>query len=140
MSTQPAFGQYVRQRREALQEKHGSDYSLRAVARQLEVQPAFISMVERGTCGPPSEAVIKKLAAVLAEDPDVLLALAGKLSEDLREIIIKRPRLFGELLRQLREAPDQAIYNVVRETRDAYGSPQAQKQPEVKHGPRTDVQ
>ncbi len=118
MSTQPAFGQYVRRRREALQTRNRRDYSLRAIAGKLECQPAFISMVERGTCGPPSEALIKKLAAVLEEDPDVLLALAGKLSADLREIILKRPRLFADLIRQLREAPDQAIYNVVREVRD----------------------
>ena len=118
MSTQPAFGQYVRRCREALQKNNRKDYTLRAVARRLEVQPAFISMVERGTCGPPSEAVIKKLAVVLEEDPDVLLALAGKVSADLQEAILKRPRLFADLIRQLREVPDAAIYRVVREVRD----------------------
>ena len=118
METQPAFGQFIRQRREAHQALSRADFSLRAVARRLECQPAYLSMVERGTCGPPSEGVIKRLAEILQEDPDVLLARAGKLSADLREIILKRPRLFADLLRQLREAPDQAIYNVVRVVRD----------------------
>ena len=118
MEAQPGFGQYVRARREALQREDARGFTLRAVAGQLGVQPAFLSMVERGTCGPPSEGVIKKLAAVLKEDPDVLLAMAGKVSGDLREIIFKRPRLFADLLRELREKPDEAIYRVVREVRD----------------------
>lgn len=118
MEAQPGFGRYVRARREALQREDARGFTLRAVAGQLDVQPAFLSMVERGTCGPPSEAVIKKLAVVLQDDPDVLLAMAGKVSGDLREIIFKRPRLFADLLRELRETPDEAIYRVVREVRD----------------------
>ena len=67
---------------------------------------------------PSSEEVIVKLAEVLDQDPDVLLALAGKLSSDLRQIIIRRPKVFADLLRQLRKAPDHAILRVVREVRD----------------------
>ena len=48
----------------------------------------------------------------------MLLALAGKVSSDLQEIIRKRPKLFAELIRQMREAPDDAILRVVREVRD----------------------
>ena len=67
---------------------------------------------------PPSEATIKRLAAVLDEDPDILLALAGKVSEDLRNVILKRPLLFAELLRQLKNCPDEAVLRLVREVRD----------------------
>ena len=59
-----------------------------------------------------------RLASELAQDPDVFLAMAGKVSGDLQEIIRKRPRLFADLIRQLREAPDHAILRVVREVRD----------------------
>ena len=48
----------------------------------------------------------------------MLLAMAGKVSSDLQEIIRKRPKLFAELIRQLKEAPDEAIFKVVREVRD----------------------
>lgn len=41
-----------------------------------------------------------KLAKELDEDPDVLLAMAGKASGDLQEINRKRPKLFAELIRQ----------------------------------------
>jgi len=67
---------------------------------------------------PPSEATIVRLAADLGEDPDVLLALAGKVGSDLRAIILRRPKLFAELIRQLKNAPDHAILKVVREVQD----------------------
>lgn len=58
------------------------------------------------------------MATELGEDPDVFLALAGKVSSDLQEIIRKRPKLFAELIQQLKEAPDHAVLRVVREMRD----------------------
>jgi hypothetical protein len=44
--------------------------------------------------------------------------MAGKLSSELREIIISRPKVFAELIRQLKSAPDHAILRVVREVKD----------------------
>ncbi len=44
--------------------------------------------------------------------------MAGKVSSDLQEIIRKRPKLFADLIRQLRDAPDEAIFQVVRVVRD----------------------
>ena len=111
------FDEYIRQAREALQESDRT-FSLRQVAARVGIEPAYLSKIERGVFPPPSEEVIVKLAGVLGEDRDVLLALAGKLSSDLQQIIIQRPRLFSELLRQLREAPDHAILRVVREVKD----------------------
>jgi len=111
------FGDHLRQAREALQESDRT-FSLRQVAVRVGIEPAYLSKIERGVFPPPSEEVIVKLAAVLGEDRDVLLALAGKLSRDLQQIIVQRPRLFAELLRQLREAPDHAILRVVREVKD----------------------
>jgi hypothetical protein len=54
----------------------------------------------------------------LGEDPDVLLAMAGKVSTDLLDIIRKRPALFAELIRQLKSAPNKAVLRIVREVRD----------------------
>ena len=61
-----------------------------------------------------------KLAAILGEDKDILLAMAGKLSSDLQQIVMKRPKLFADLLRQMREVPDHAIIRVVREVKDGH--------------------
>jgi len=111
------FGSYVRQRREALR-KEDKSFSVRQVATRVGVEPAYLSKVERAEVAPPSEATVRRLAADLGEDPDMLLALAGKVSSDLQVIIRERPRLFAELIRQLKDAPEDAILKVVREVRD----------------------
>ena len=112
-----SFGSYLRHRREALNANDKS-MSLRQVALRVGVEPAFLSKVERDVTPPPSEAKIVALAEVLGEDPDVLLALAGKVSTDLLQIIRKRPQLFAELIRQLKQQPDHAILTVVRQVTD----------------------
>ncbi|MDE2726865.1 MAG: helix-turn-helix transcriptional regulator [Gemmatimonadota bacterium] len=111
------FGKHIRSRREDLR-KHDRRFSLRQVAQRIEVEPAYLSKIERGDVAPPSEATTLKLARDLGEDPDVLLALAGKVSSDLQEIIRKRPKLFADLIRKMKEAPDHAILRIVREVRD----------------------
>jgi transcriptional regulator with XRE-family HTH domain len=111
------FGDYVRTAREKRGQKD-MRFSLRQVAARIDVEPAYLSKVERGLVSPPSEATILKLAADLGEDPDMLLALAGKVSSDLQKIILRRPKQFAELIRQLKDAPDNAILKFVREVRD----------------------
>jgi transcriptional regulator with XRE-family HTH domain len=107
----------VREAREALRQTEAR-FSVRQVAARIGVQPSYLSKVERGDVGPPSEATILRLAEDLSEDPDVMLALAGKVSSDLLETIRKRPRLFADLIRELRDMPDRAMLRLVREVRD----------------------
>ena len=111
------FGQEVRQTRERLR-REDPRFSLRQVAQRIGVEPAYLSKIERGEVPPPSEATTVKLAKELGEDPDVLLAMAGKVSSDLQGVIRKRPKLFADLIRELKKAPDHAILKVVREVRD----------------------
>jgi len=111
------FGDYIRRARTARADDD-LRFSLRQVAHRIGVEPAYLSKVERGLVPPPSEATIVRLAADLGEDPDVLLALAGKVGSDLQAIILRRPKQFAELIRQLKNAPDHAILKVVREVRD----------------------
>ena len=112
-----AFGEYIRSLREELRAKDTS-FSIRKVAARIEVQPSYLSKVERGEQAPPSEEKIVLLAGVLGEDPDVLLALAGKVSSDLQEVIRKRPKLFADLIRELKDMPDHAVLRIAREVRD----------------------
>jgi HTH-type transcriptional regulator, competence development regulator len=112
-----AFGSCIRERRLALLADDRA-YSLRGVAGTIGVEPSYLSKVERGLQPPPSEAKVRALAAVLGEDPDVLLALAGKVSSDLLRVIRRRPQLFSQLIRQLDELPDHAVLRIVREVRD----------------------
>lgn len=111
------LGGHLRTVRERLRSTDKS-YSVRRVAQRIGVEPAYLSKIERGRVSPPSEDTIRRIARDLGEDPDLLLAMAGKISSDLREIIVRRPRLFADLLRELREVPDHAVLRVVREIRD----------------------
>jgi len=112
------LGDYLRERRTALQE-NDREFSVNRVAQRVGVTPSYLSQVERGlTQSPPSEETLVALADHLGLDRDVLLALAGKIARDLRETIVRRPQLFAQLLRELRDAPDHAVLRLVREVRD----------------------
>jgi len=111
------YGAYIRQAREQRRESDRS-YSLRQVALRIGVEPAYLSKIERDQVAPPSEATTRKLAAELGEDPDVLLAMSGKVSTDLKDIILKRPTLFADLIRELKDMPDHAILRIARDVRD----------------------
>ena len=67
---------------------------------------------------PPGEETLLKLAHELGEDPDVLLAMAGKISADLRQAILARPKLFADLIRSIKSVPDHAVLKIVRDVRD----------------------
>lgn len=111
------LGDFLRERREALRETDRS-YSLRQVAQRIGVEPSFLSKVERGESPPPSEDTLRRLAADLQVDVDTVLALAGKVSRDLQEVIRRRPTLFAALIRELKDLPDHAVLRLVREVRD----------------------
>lgn len=111
------FGGTVRRLRK-VRESSEQNYSLRQVASRCDITPAYLSRIERGQVAPPGEETMVKLANEIGEDPDVLLALGGKISSDLREAILARPKLFAELIRTIKNAPDNAVLRVVREVRD----------------------
>ena len=111
------FGPYIREKRESLKATDRA-FSVRQVAERVGLEPSYLSKIERGEQAPPSEPKIRALAEDLREDPDVLLAMAGKVSTDLQEIIRKRPALFGELIREMKKMPDHSVLRVVREVRD----------------------
>lgn len=86
-----SFGSYIRERRLALLERDRA-YSLRRVAQAIDVEPSFLSKVERSIVPPPSEAKIKCLAKELGEDSDVLLApWRGKFRPTCRTLFANAP-------------------------------------------------
>ena len=111
------FGTHIRKVRLNLGEQ-SNGWSLRAVAGLVELEPSYLSKIEREIEPPPGEDTIIRLARILNEDADVLLAMAGKVSSDLRVIICKRPKLFSNLLRQLKSMPDHAILRIARDVTD----------------------
>jgi transcriptional regulator with XRE-family HTH domain len=116
----PSFGKFIRKKRLALLSE-SADFSLRRVALEIGVEPSYLSKVERGIVPPPSEATILRLAKTLSEDGDILLALAGKVSTDVQQAILKRPEMFTNLIRLLKHAPNREVSGMVREARAKYG-------------------
>ena len=87
------FGAYVRQ------ERKDREIGLREMAKKIGVSPTYLSKVEREDFPPPAEDKVRKIAEIFGIDVDELLALAGKVSSDLSEIIRERPRELAALLR-----------------------------------------
>jgi HTH-type transcriptional regulator, competence development regulator len=87
------FGQFLRDSR------NEQGFTLRKFAQMVGLSPTYVSKVERDEMNPPSEDTIKRIAQCLGIDVDELLALAGKVSSDLTQIILGEPRLYADFLR-----------------------------------------
>ena len=87
------FGATVRREREKL------DISLRRFAKQIGVSPTYLSKVERDEFRPPAEDKVLAIARFIGCDPDELLALAGRVSTDLTDIVRRQPREMASFLR-----------------------------------------
>lgn len=90
------FGQVLRERRIE------KGYSLRKFAQLVGVSPTYLSQVEQMNVDPPTADRVKRMAEFLDESVDEWTALAGRLTEDLPEIIRERPTEVPGLLRAVR--------------------------------------
>lgn len=76
---------------------------LRQAAKQVGVSATFLSRIETGAePAPPSERVIAKLAALLNDDFDELMGLAGRVSAEVTSYVKSDPKM-PEFLRQAKE-------------------------------------
>jgi len=107
------FSDFIREKRASLKERGDRRFSQRQVALRIGVQPTYLSQVEQGKTPPPSEEKIVALAHELGEDPDFLLALAGKVASDLQYIIRERPITYGRLIRTFSDEPDEVLHFVI---------------------------
>ena len=119
MSDDLDFGETLRARRMAKAENDPA-FSLRKVAARVGIEPSYLSKIERGEQPPPGEQNIRRLAEELGENPDTLLALAGKVSSDLLEIIRERPTVVAELLRAMRGLSAKRVSAISRQIRDGH--------------------
>ena len=87
------FGEFVRDKRLA------KGIGLRQMAKMVGVSATYMSKIERDEFPPPAEDKVRTIAAIIGCDADELLALSGRISSDLAEIIRQHPREISELLR-----------------------------------------
>ena len=103
------FGATIRELRE---EKR---IGLRQFARMIGVSATYVSKIERGEMPPPAEDRVKEIARLLDQDPDELLALAGKVASDLNEIIRSHPREMASFLRTARGWSGQELERLTKQ-------------------------
>ena len=106
--TGESFGAYVRAAREA------KEIGLREMARMIGVSPTYLSKVERDEFSPPAEDRVKSIAQILGKDADELLALAGRVSSDLSNIIRQRPDMMATLLRTTKDFTADQLRELLR--------------------------
>jgi transcriptional regulator with XRE-family HTH domain len=79
------------------------------MAKMIHVSASYLSQVERGLASLPTEEKLRLMAGVLEVDPDWLLSLVGRVSQDLLQIIRERPREMAALIRACGEASTREI-------------------------------
>lgn len=97
------FGDYIRGRRE-LRRKESPEYSIRQVAKRIGIHHSYLSKVERGEPATLSERSVLALARELEENPDLLMAMNGKLSEEIRRAVFDAPELFLSFVHQAKSS------------------------------------
>jgi transcriptional regulator with XRE-family HTH domain len=109
--TEEGFGARVRRLREA------REIGLRPFARMIGISATYLSKIERDELPPPAEARVKEIARLLDQDPDELLALAGKVASDVSDIIRERPREMASFLRTVRGLGPEEIRRLEEQAR-----------------------
>ena len=89
---------------------------MREMAKMIGVSPTYMSKVERDEFPPPAEDKVRAIANIIRCDVDELLALAGRVSSDVAEIIKRQP---AELAALLRTANGMSAEQIARLTRQA---------------------
>lgn len=107
------FGATVRREREQL------EVGLRQFAKMIGVSPTYLSKVERDEFPPPAENKVVAIAKLIGRDPDELLALAGKVSSELTEIIRQHPREMASFLRSANGLTAEEVARLADEARKA---------------------
>ena len=87
------FGETIRELRQM------KGIGLRKFAAMIGMSPTYLSRIERDEFSPPAEDRVVAIASALGQDPDELLALAGRVASDLPEIIKRHPREMATFIR-----------------------------------------
>ena len=72
---------------------------MKGLARQLGVDPSFLSRIERGVVAAP-EQIVRDVSKALGAVEDPLLVLAGHLPADVEAILLAQPERSLALLRE----------------------------------------
>ena len=111
MRTQNPFGVMLREKRIMI------GFSLRKFAKLATVSPTYLSQVELGNVDPPTAERVTRMAELLGENADEWIALAGRVPEDLLEIIQQHPTKMPELLRAANGLAAEQLQELINQAR-----------------------
>lgn len=102
------FGDVLRKRRIE------KGFSLRKFAELVDISPTYLSLVETGKAdyAPAVERVLK-MAELLGADPDQWIALAGRMPDDVKKIILKDPEQMPALLRAAKNLTPEQLRKLI---------------------------
>ncbi len=109
-SVEETFGQRIKKRRRVL------GLTQRQVADKLEIDFTYLSKLENDHGEPAGEKTVRKLAEALEDDEEELLALAGKVPEQLRDRA-QQDVAFARFLRRLPDVSDKDLQDIYRRLR-----------------------
>ena len=124
------FGTTVRKLRQA------EGLSIAQFAKKVDISPTYLAPIEREVFPPPAEDKIVRIAKALNQNPDVLLAQAGRVADDLQRIIRKHPAEVGRLLRSLRGKSAERIVSLSVNGNGARGARKAARKNGVRRAAR----
>ena len=105
------FGEYLREKRVQ------KGLSLRRFAELVELSPTYISQVENGVQSPPTADRAKVMAVVLGEPEDVLVVLAGRVPDDISEILLEHPQETAAFIRETKGLSPEQLVGLTEEAR-----------------------
>ena len=108
------FGACIRREREA------RGIGLRQMAKKIGVSATYLSKVERDEFTPPTEEKVRAIARLVERDPDELLAMAGRVSSDILDIIKRHPVELSGFLRSLTDEDVKPLRRGVQEVLSAW--------------------
>ena len=102
------FGSVLRERRIE------KGISLRKFAELIDISPTYLSLVETGKAEyAPAAERVRKMAEVLGTDPDHWIALAGRMPDDVKNIILKDPEQMPALLRAAKNLTPEQLKKLI---------------------------
>ena len=94
-------------------------YSLRKFAEMADISPTYLSQVEQAKIErPPTAERVRTMAKLLDQDPDEWIALAGRIPEDISEIIKSEPQAMPALLRAAKGLTADELRKLTDQIRD----------------------
>jgi transcriptional regulator with XRE-family HTH domain len=102
--------------------RHRRDLGLtqRQVAEKLGIDVTYLSKLENGRGEAPSEKLARELATELRADPEELLALAGRVPTEIRELAQDDVE-FARFLRRLPEMDESQRRKLYRQAKSGGG-------------------